>query len=125
MNKENNSVDIELPSTDSKIMNDFHNHITSDDSSIKTQKKKYKRPNSSKRNIVHITIEDTLLKYGSEYGVEEMFRVLKDVIHNAQLKKILFHDLTSDYNREKGIDMMRELNKDSYLEDGWWKSYED
>ena len=27
--------------------------------------------------------------------------------------------------KEKGIDMMRELNKDSYLEDGWWKSYED
>ena len=52
-------------------------------------KKKYKKPNSSTRNIVHYTIEDTLLKYGSEYGVEEMFRVLKDVIHNSQLKEIL------------------------------------
>ena len=70
-------------------------------------------------------MEDTLLKYGTEYGLEEMFRVLKDVIHNSQLKEILFHDLTSDYKKQKGIEMMRELNKDYYLEDGWWKSYED
>ena len=42
MNKENNSVDIELSSTESKIMNDFHNHITCDDSSINTQKMKNK-----------------------------------------------------------------------------------
>jgi len=88
-------------------------------------KKKYKKPKSSTRNICQNTMEDTLLKYGSEYGLEEMFRVLKDVIHNSQLKEILFHDLTSDYKKQKGIEMMRELNKDYYLEDGWWKSYED
>ena len=88
-------------------------------------KKTYKKPTYKSSSKVVSDMTESLQKYGSVYGIDRMLDVLMDVIHHSRLRDSVLSRLSSEHHFEMCRDGMREINKESYLEDGEWEFYED
>ena len=91
----------------------------------RVMKKKYKRKNYNSKYLLVCEMTEKLQQYGSIYGIDEMLIVLMDVISHSRLRDSVLSRLSSENHFEMCRDKMREINKESYLEDGEWEMYRD